>query len=170
VEAAMPDTAFRIAMLNRISLAPYYDPTAINFTGYEWLIVERAGNVVTISDGNIPAAGTETVAPDGLMANNTLVGLLIDPGQADDTFLFMRHLAPPTATEGHFFPADGFVRISHADGNPRGLGAHGRHALISETRSGRMELIDIAIPPATFDGARTWHFAAVQKPWSKQTL
>ena len=133
-------------------------------------IVERAGPLLSISDGIPNADGTETQAPDDLVANNTLASVLIEPGDSADTFLFMRHLPQPAGTEGNFFPADGYAQIGLDAAGNLTLNAHGRHALITETRRGQPEHIDVAIPPPTFAGARTWHFDAVQKPWSQQSV
>lgn len=158
---------FRIAMLNRLSLAPYYAPTQSDSSGWEWLIVERDGPLLTISDGSAEATGQETHAPEGLFANNTLVAVLIDPNEHFDSFLFMRHLPPPTRTEGNFFPADGYARLyTNAQGQIQ-MKAHGRHALQSEIRHGKSVFIDVSLPPADFPGALSWHFDAEQRPWSQ---
>jgi hypothetical protein len=160
---------FRIAMLNRLSLAPYYDPTQTDSSGWEWLIVERSGTLLTISDGSAEACGRESAAPDTLVANNTLAAVLIESGPDTDSFLFMRHLPPPSRTEGNFFPADGYARLfTNAQGQLQ-MQAHGRHALQSEIRHGKSVFIDVALPPAHFPGALSWHFDAEQKPWSQQS-
>ncbi|MCB1390575.1 MAG: hypothetical protein KDK12_15755 [Rhodobacteraceae bacterium] len=161
---------FRVAMLNRITLAPYYAPTQPDGQGFEWLIVEREGALLRISDGSRPADGSESAAPDDLQANNTLVSVMIDAGAGADTFLFMRHLPPPTATEGSFFPADGYARLARDAAGQLTLEAHGRHALLSEIRGGQAVHIDVPVPPKDFAGARTWHFAATQKPWTQQLI
>ncbi|CUH82463.1 hypothetical protein [Tropicibacter naphthalenivorans] len=166
----MLPTTFRIAMLNRITLAPYYTPSVPDASGYEWLIVERAGPVLSISDGTVSADGTETKAPDDLNTNNTLASVLIEPGSEIETFLFMRHLPPPAVTEGAFFPADGYARLARSQGGDLTLSAHGRHALLTEIRAGRPVHLDVSIPPANFGGARTWHFEAAQKPWTQQVI
>lgn len=160
---------FRIAMLNRLSLAPYYDPTHADSTGWEWLIVERDDTLLTISDGSAEATGQESKAPDALFANNTLAAVLIDPNADYDSFLFMRHIPPPARTEGNFFPADGYARLfTNAQGQLQ-MQAHGRHALQSEIRHGKSVFIDVSLPPADFPGALSWHFDAEQKPWSQQS-
>ena len=161
---------FRIAMLNRISLAPYYTPSVPDASGHEWLIVERAGPLLSISDGTIAATGAEKEAPGDLSANNTLVSVLIEPGDAIDTFLFVRHLPAPATTAGNFFPADGYARLGTSPAGAFTLNAHGRHSQLQELRGAHLVLIDLAIPPAGFAGARTWHLDAVQKPWSQQSL
>lgn len=161
---------FRVAMLNRITLASYYTPSVPDQSGWEWLIVERAGPVLTISDATAPARGSETEAPADLSANNTLASVLIETSTRRDTFLFMRHLPPPAESEGNFFPADGYAVLGLNQAGNLKLSAHGRHSLLSELRGGKPIFIDVPIPPESFSGARTWHFNATQKPWSQETI
>jgi hypothetical protein len=157
---------FRIAMMNQLRLAPYYDPLAVSSPTPEWLIVERMGSTLTISDTQRATDGSDTEAPVALTANNTLVGVLIETSDEIDTFLFMRHLPPPLQTAGGFFPADGYARLSRVREDRLALSAHGRHALLPETRNGQSVLVDMGLPSPSAPEARTWHFDAVELPWA----
>lgn len=157
---------FRIAMMNQLRLAPYYDPLVVSPPAPEWLIVERMGSILTISDTQTATDGSDTQAPAALAANNTLVGVLIETSDQIDTFLFVRHLPPPLQVAGGFFPADGYARLSRGPQDRLALSAHGRHALLAETRNGQSVLVDMGLPSPSAPEARTWHFDAAELPWS----
>jgi hypothetical protein len=168
---------FKLAMFNEIQTGPYEEPGTVGAKGIEWLIVERAGPVIQISDGNKQPSPASEVAPPDLGPNNTLVGLRIDTDveRGDETFLLVRRLPTGVETSGNFFPADGFARIS-VEGNQIRLKVHGRHYHHQEVRNGQPILVDIAIPPAAAlqpggsGGGINWHFDAERRPWVGEAL
>ena len=165
----MPPSTFRAAFLNKVSYAPYYQPSLRQGEAYEWLIVERSGQILLVSDTKAQATGRETSAPTDLVPNNTLAAVLISPGASASTFLFMRHLPSPLQTTGSFFPADGYAKLSlmTRDGEMQ-LSAHGRHSCVEEVRKNRAAFIDMGAPREADTQARTWHFEAKKMAWTSE--
>ena len=162
---------FKLAMFNEIDTGPYDEPGTMVGKGIEWLIVERTGSVIQISDGDKDAEPGSEIAPPDLGPNNTLVGLRIetDVERGDETFLLVRRLPRGVKTNGQFFPADGYARVSAA-GNQIRMKVHGRHFHFTEHRNGSPIPIDVAIPPVNGDGGRNWHFDAERRPWVSESL
>ena len=165
---------FKIAMFNALGIGPYHDPATVSSRASEWLVVERRGRILFISDGNIPAdksaASDGSPAPDTLMPNNSLTGLLIesDLSHGEDVFLLIRNLPSGISTPGNFFPGDGYARLSLGTNGLRLL-VHGRHYHSAEVRNGAQILVDGGVPGSN-GSAINWHFDAVQRPWSAQII
>lgn len=162
---------FRVAMFNRLRLAPFHHPAAIERTGAEWLVVERRGDFLLVSDTDRPVAEDEAApacaAPGGLTPKHTLVGQLIVAQDAPETLIFLLvHFAPPGIDlPGTLFPAHGFARLEHDSGGLR-LAVHGRHYhWCQQSGPGGLSLIDAGIPP-TDGGGGTWHFSAEERDWA----
>lgn len=168
---------FRVAMFNIIGTGPYEFPGTVNQTGFEWLIVERRGDILMVSDaspGPVPADhGAGVKAPDDLVANFTQVGIRIetDKRAGDLTFLLMRTLFDGVVTPGLFFPADGYTRISMRDDGTPTLITHGRHYHQVRRNGARPVHIDAGHPPAPdTPHALNWHFDAVYRPWADERI
>jgi hypothetical protein len=157
---------FKIAMSNELGLATYASPVSIQQRVKEWLIVTRSasGEMLTISDaGRI--TGSPASAPDDLVPENTMFGLLLREDRDKATFLLLRHLPLNVIVAGRFFPVDGYATIDLSSGNIR-LQASGRHAHSEGAIDGQKVLYDVPLPAP--GSGMAWHFDAKQVPWSAQ--
>ena len=168
---------FRIALFNTISTGPYDFPATTTFTGSEWLIVERRGDFLMVSDTNIATTPADAAqgapAPAGLRPRHMQVSQRIAGAASDEgvDFLLLRHLPDGIVTEAPFFPADGYNRLSQPATGAISLITHGRHYHLSRTlASGQTVLIDGGLPHPDSGGKLNWHFDAVQRPWTGETI
>lgn len=168
---------FRVALFNHIGTGPFEFPGTVSDEGIEWLIVERIGDHLLVSDASPNAVNTDRFsdaqAPDNLRANNTQVGIRIET-QRDTgalVFLLLRHLPDGLMTQGTFFPADGYARLGvDPDGYPR-LEAHGRHYHRVRQNRGISMRYDAGVPLVPdAPGALNWHFNATHRPWIGEQL
>lgn len=168
----MPPKSFRIAMLNRLRLAPYERPSAAGAPSNEWLILERTGangTTLFISDTASSEPGIEDDAPQSLKERNTIVGLLASPApncaSSTEKFLLIRHNRTGIAPAGVFFPADGFAEIRSESGAIV-LHAIARHAHSIGRLNNTNVHHDVPEPAPSAQGAVTWHFEACERPWT----
>lgn len=173
----MPRLNFRIALYNTISTGPYDFPATTTFTGSEWLIVERRGDFLMVSDTNIATTAADAAqdmpAPAGLRPRHVQVSQRIAGAASDESvdFLLLRHLPDGIATEAPFFPADGYNRLSVPASGPISLITHGRHYHLSRTlATGETVLIDGGLPHRDAGGKLNWHFDAIQRAWAGESL
>lgn len=167
----MIDTAFKIAMLNRLRLAPYEQPHIRSDASDEWLIVERTGadgTVLFISDAGFTTPPQGDNPPADLAPRNTIVGLLARPELSGEEphgsrYLLVRHNSTGLAVPGTFFPADGYAELNSESGQLRLL-AFGRHAHSSGWDGSTTVHHDIPYPAPAMPGAITWHFEATERP------
>lgn len=159
--------SFRIAMCNSLRLGPYQRPDASDRSALEWLIVGRSGpdgEILTISDTGTPKSSDSEDAPDALSENNSIVGLLAEPGEDMPKFLLVRHMPPGLTVPGTFFPADGAAELTQGPDGLR-LRVFGRHAHRVEQVDGKLILHDVPSPQPPFENAFNWHFDAEERPW-----
>lgn len=164
---------FRIAMRNALRVGPYGMPHATTRSTQEWLIVERLGDegeIIRISDASAQSAANGHDAPDALVVNNTIIGLLAErdfDARASAQFLLIRHFEHAADLEGIFFPADGFALLT-GGANEIGLRAFGRHAHSTGQIGGHTVYFDTPHPAPQSASALNWHFDAIQVPWINQ--
>ena len=161
----MVATNFRVAMHNTIAMATYDRPDLTNPPGNEWLIVERSGadgEVLTISDAGGAPETPPAAAPDGLVENNSMFGVLLHENEIDNdaVFLLVRHLPASGSVPGSFFPADGYARVSETCSGLH-LRSAGRHA-----HDGAGNDIPDPGPGQGF----SWHFDAWRRVWSNEVF
>ncbi|MEM8979913.1 MAG: hypothetical protein AAGD04_10535 [Pseudomonadota bacterium] len=158
---------FTIAMRNSLSIGPFDRPSELTGFALEWLIVERFGPFIAISDASslLPEEAKDIAhpAPDRIARNNTLVATLIelDPMTGNEYYLFSQFPIQTSLTLGNFFPGEGYVRLCAQDGKVT-LQAHGRHAHSKAPDGSNVN----AGQPGDNIQAINWHFDAVQRPWS----
>jgi len=122
---------FTVAMRNDFSRGPFHRPGVRTAFALEWLIVERLGDFIAISDaGGLKkeqAQDTNSPAPDNLMRNNTLVGTFIEHMKTgEDVFLLSQFPIDTPLVLGTFFPGEGYARLCEVNGLIE-LHTHGRH-------------------------------------------
>ncbi|TCS59096.1 hypothetical protein EDD52_12255 [Primorskyibacter sedentarius] len=163
---------FSVAMRNDFARGPFHRPAHLTAFALEWLIVERNGDFLAISDaGGLTPEQAKDInhpAPSDLQRNNTLVGTLIDmePDTGVEVYLFSQFPIPAPVTIGRqFFPGEGYARLCAQDGKIA-VSAHGRHFHIPGPTGG---LANGGEPPNLTSGLN-WHFDAEQRAWSGETF
>lgn len=151
-----------IKMYNKLGLAKYESPAVLTSNAAEWLIVTLSptGDIITISDAGAAPAEEPPAAPDSLLPNNTITGILIrEGGDTGGTFILVRHLPDNMSVAGTFFPADGYAKL-YTDGSRIFLEASGRHAHSIGEHNGAPVLHDCPLPAPGDTKALAWHFDA----------
>lgn len=160
---------FTIAMRNSFARGPFHQPSELTDFALEWLIVERKGRFLAVSDaGSVtPEQAKQKVhrAPDDLSRNNTLVATLIEfrHDTGEQLYLFSQFPITTGLTQGQFFPGEGYARLCARDGEVA-LSVHGRHAH-RRLPDGSFEN---AGQPGPGAGGINWHFDALRCPWSQE--
>lgn len=161
------NTQFTIAMRNNFSRGPFDRPGVKAAFALEWLIVERNGDFIAISDaGGLTKEQTKNIdgpAPDDLQRNNTLLGVFIEYMKTgEEVFMFSQFPIVTPLTIGTFFPGEGYARLC-TDSNDIKLDAHGRHFHLGNPPANGGKPSDPAL-------GLNWHFDAQQRPWAQQSL
>ena len=163
-------------MFNHAGVGPFHviDPD-FETSGRDWLIIERHGKALIISDGNIPSEPgdieTGVAAPSGLSENFSVYGRHIQTSQNGQTSTFMLASFAPSgaSSEGRFLPACGLVTVSSRS-DMLTLSAHGQEALdytydIEYGACG--ETVSRSHHTAHVSPNR-WAFSATYRPWAAE--
>lgn len=178
----MLPTNFKIAMFNHVGSGPFEETTdAILSPGREWLIVERHGKTLSISQGNISSECRDTDAtahaPFSLRANATLIGYHIHSNaEGSEAQFLLSSLSPENnAPEDAFVPACGVVTLRFVGGKVS-LTAEGHDYYHDRSQVQRGCAPVLGDPRVVFSlGDRTklsrrWSFAAQHRPWVAERM
>ncbi|MEP5760934.1 MAG: hypothetical protein ABJ327_16795 [Litoreibacter sp.] len=168
----MLPSLFKIAMFNHDGVGPFYVMDEVfEAPGRDWLIVERKGKILTVSDSNIPSEPkdirTGGIAPFDLCENVSLSATHFGSSPDGDEACFLLSNFAPRATSigGLFAPSCGIVRLRMREGYIS-LTAHGR-----ETYDSAFDIEDGFTDPQIKTQMRMrtapqrWSFSAQYRPW-----
>lgn len=169
----MIPTVFKIAMFNHAGVAPFhvFDSHA-DAPGRDWLIVERLGKWITISDGIIPSepqdvrAGAE--APFDLRENVSICAnhIYSSSDGTEMTFLLCNVTPLGAASDGDFAPTCGIVKLGMSDSGIV-MSAQGRE---THDSGFDMEAGLASYGEVKASVARRWSFSAQYRPWQGEQL
>ena len=168
----MLPSLFKIAMFNHDGVGPFYViDEAFEAPGRDWLIVERQGKILTISDSNIPSEPKDIraggIAPFDLCENVSLSATYFGSSSDENEACFLLSNFAPRMTPigGLFTPSCGIVRLRMKDGDIS-LTAHGR-----ETHDSAFDIEDgiassqIKTQMRMRSAPQRWSFSAQYRPW-----
>jgi len=124
----------------------------------EWLVVERRGDYLMISDGTLPPLVARDGLPFDTGHDKTQVCLLVtSEWDADsDVFMLARHLDAVETPDKGFFPTEGLARLRLTD-NRLTLICTGDEIHYTESLGTDYPFVDVSLPQKVARSTPNWH-------------